>query len=351
MIKGELYELIGWGWRFPIIVELLTGGDVCGVTIPNIPILKSQREAVVKLLQTHKTGREGDHWYYTKVGLAKIAQPSAANDPEDVVAWKVDETERLMKADFVVAYCESRYSMPGLRRPLDFALTWDSIRKHMLNWLLSEKELDLGFAILNAFPARANWKNCVIGRHVARDHNVPIGTSVANKNEIKRMLHQNFVSSWDPDTMLSNWSLDITPTRIFHAVIHEQEKERLHKARGNYYKYAWQILRLLKNHTYKGRMYEVILAYSKEAQRPIAKLPHGFVPGSESEGKKPEIVAQPLTSWLQTPVVIGKSMEDGSAYAVVPKDEGMPSVPDIRPEDEDVREPNDDMDSSREGAD
>lgn len=346
-MKGELYELIGWGWRFPIIVELLTGGDLCQVDIADIPTLKRQREAVVKLLQTHKRHREGNRWYFTPVDLAKVAQKSNAKDPEDVVQWKIDETDTLIKSDFILAYVESPDSIPAIRSTVKFAMIWDSIRKHMFNWLLvHEKPLDLGFCTINAFPARANWKNCVIGRHVARSHNIPIGSSEQNRRDIRRMLHQNFVTAFNSESLLANWSLDITPTRIFHDIIEAREQKRLLKSKGDYWKYAWQILRLLKDATIKNRMYESLLAYSKEAQRPIAKLPHGFVPGSESEGKKPEIDAQSIDSWLQTPVVIGKKMEDRSASVVVPKNEGVHAVPDLQPSDEDLRNAGIEMDAA-----
>jgi hypothetical protein len=40
-----------------------------------------------------------------------------------------------------------------------------AISKVHLHWmLLHDREVDLGFARLNAVSARANWKNCVVGR-------------------------------------------------------------------------------------------------------------------------------------------------------------------------------------------
>jgi hypothetical protein len=334
MLKGELYELIGFGWRFPIVVEWINSTQAA-VVLADIPILKKQRATVEKTLHANKEHHADGLWYFNRTTLEKIAQRSNRTDPEDVVVWERNETDVEVEADFVMAYCKWRESIPAIRNTQHFAIIWDSIRRFMVEWILVRRQpLELGFATVHAFPARANWKAAITGRYVAQLHNNLAKDSEKVRREVRKMLHQSWITAWNDQSRTFCWSLDIQPTKVFTDAV-EFHEGRAKVGKGSY---AWQMLQLLKMFTIKRRMYDSLMDFIKEAQRPFAKLPHGFVPRGDDEGPQPEIVPQSITDWMQTPLVIGQSAEDAKASAVVPADESVPPVPPVQSDDEDVRD-------------
>lgn len=343
MQDGELYELIGHGWRLPIFVRWLDPG-MAEVKLCNIPLLRRMRTDAEAALAAWSQHRDGNKWFFSRKHLEACAIPSRFLDPEDVVIWRRPVNEIHVQTDFVNAYCKTRDA--GVRNPILFGYIWSSACNFMLEWLLfHQKPIDLGFATLNAFCARANWQTAVIGRLMARKANHKQENSAeARRRETRKILNQSFVTAWDNENGVVRWTLDITPEEPFHSAALQFETKRK-RVRS---RYLAQILRLLKSPQHKDRMYASHLAFDRQTKSPYAALPHGALPGHKGEGEEPGVGPQPPPHWPQTPVVAGAKMEDGSGRAVVSEDACLPKVPALEQLSEDLRHTRKNLDATRE---
>ncbi|HEX2880107.1 MAG TPA: hypothetical protein VHO25_11310, partial [Polyangiaceae bacterium] len=237
-------------------------------------------------------------------------------------------------ADFVNAYCKHRDAV--VRDPRNFAAMWDSICKFMIHWtMFEERSVDFGFARLDAFCVRANWKNAILGRVMAmrRQTNGP-RTAESIRRTTRKLLHQSFISGIDISTMKCRWTLELTPKRTFYEAADLREAKRKLITRGSY---LYNVLRQLHSPEHKNRLYECLLEYTRQTKLPYAALPHGFEPRCDSSGKESPINFATPKKWASTPVVAGSKMEDKTGRAVVPEDALLPTMQDLQSLPEDVR--------------
>lgn len=341
MQDGELYELVGAGWRFPVWVRWVKP-TLAEVLVAEIPTLLKQKEAVETALRAGSSHREGKGWYFSKRNLQATALRSLFTEPEDVVIWGRLENNALVKTDFVAAYCESRDAV--VRNANSLAVIWDSLCKFMLEWMVFQNQtVDFGFARMDALCARANWKNVLMGRLMAMQANGEARTPEGARRAVRKMMHQSSFTAYDPETRTMRWTLEVTPQKPFNDAVEIGEVKRKRQAYG---KYLYQILKLLKGHGQKERLYEILTAYFTETTRPYAALPHGFEPGGAGEignggnagdGGGPEIPFKPAAKWHATPVVTGHAMGDKTGRAVVPEDALLPTVQDLQCLSQDLR--------------
>lgn len=308
---GELYELVGYGWRLPIWAKLVEK-DLFEVQLADVPSLRKQREAAEAGLRTFCQTREGDVWYFTRKGLEQSALKSQFTDPEDVVVWKHPEAESAAPSDFVHAYCRSRdcIPLPQFQNPATFGLIWSSICKVMLDFLLVQGgEVDLGFAKLSAVCARANWKSVIIGRIVARRRNGLSKDTEATRREIRKLLHRDIITACSNGQTV-RWALEIEPQKSFHDGAAEViELRRKREQRGSY---AFNVLKLLKSNTHKNKMHRLLESHWRETQIPCARLPHGFQPRPADDQNGLEV--QPAPKLTPTAIVDGTSMKEKNGF-------------------------------------
>jgi hypothetical protein len=311
--QGQLYELVGFGWRLPIWAKLIDGGSF-EVHLSDIPLLRKQREAAEASLRASAHHYDGAVWFLSKQALDQCAFKSSFADPEDVVVWRHDEDDSMPAGDFVRAYCESRAAVPAIRNPAVFEIIWNSICNVMLNFLLVRGgEVDFGFAKLSAVCGRANWKAVILGRIIARRRNgISSDSSEQTRREIRKLLHRDFITACS-DGRTVRWTLEVEPKKSFDDAAEVVEIKRKRECRGSY---AFNVLKFLKSNTHKAKMQQALESYWRATQIPYAKLPHGFEPRLANE--KPLLI-QPAPKLSPTPVVDGATMKNKKAFVSLDK--------------------------------
>jgi len=342
MQDGELYELCGLGWRFPIRVKWI-GEFMAEVRICDIPLLKLQRKAIEEGLADHATHREGQVWFFAPKGLESCAVKSAFTEPEEIVIWQRTLNEINPHMDFIDAYCNSRDTV--IRSTKQFVILWSSISKFMLEWMLfHNRSVDLGWAQMNAFCARVNWKQGVFAKIWARRRmaGAPI-TEEEARRETRNLLHQSWLTAYDEKTRLLRWTVEVTPGIDFHETAAMVERTRKRAAQVSY---LGDGLRFLKSPQHKDRMYEALLAYAEETKRPYAALPHGVYKSGSGSRAKPTERFHRAQEWTSPPLVAGHKMEDKTGRALVSADAQMSTVQDLQSLSQDLRNAGRDVDAA-----
>lgn len=320
---GELWEVFGYGWRLPIRVKFIDAGT-CEVRIADLPLLKKQREKLEGALENQCYARDGVVWFFHLDSLKKFAFPSRYEDPEDCVIWGSAPTNNVKPSDdFVDAYCASRDS--AFRNAVQFRVVFAHICKSMMEWvLIQNRTLDLGFCRIDAFALRANWKNAMANTIIGKWCKGKLPTDTEEFRRVqKKLLHRDYLTSWDRETNTYRWTLEVMPLKPFHDTAEKIEIERKSKSKEMY---ELDVLVWQKNPRQKDRAMEYMAAYWREAARPYGKLPHGHEHRFKGDGEGPIAATPAAEKRHSTPVVIGAKLENGDGCAVVPEDAGVPTL-------------------------
>lgn len=342
-----LHALVGHGWRLPVYAETQSGGLI-EVTLAPIPMLKIQRQAAVECLSEFAEHEKDGRWYLTKHSFDQCTLDIKKQDPEAVVVWNSNAIEIPKDADdFVDAYTRSRHAIPQhlFQNADTFRIIWNSICNFMLEWMLhKDRPVPLGFANINAFPLRANWKNVVISRVSSLKSNRKIVMQEFAEKEIMRIFSKDHMTAYDEGRQMIKWSLDITPTYNFHR--HAETREIKRKAQQRTIpRYETKVLRALLNKNLKIRLYEALMAYVRETIYPYLTVHRGGERGGKSHGDQPQGTILPPPKWQATPVVIGSTKKDGRTVAS--EDATVLTVQDLLILSEDLRIAGNDMDPAR----
>lgn len=338
-MTADLYELIDHaaGWRMPIRVRWANPA-LAEATLAEVPMLKIQSKVIedkLSVAATHCAQIKGRWvWYISIRSLDDIAVKSDEADPERLVRWAPADPEPTVDAGFVNAYCASRIAV--VKSPKDFAYVWASLQKFMLRWLVDEgRSLDLGFGRLDAFPVRANWRNAVIGR-IFKNRKYQDLYAREKYEFFRRCLTQNpeMLTAYDTESRTMRWSVEFTPARNFHHATDKRENARKgnHRWKNNY---LGQICAALAEPEMHERLYEAVIAYSKETDYPFAIFPDGSSQRYPPKGWQP---TRSATAWYQVNLVTAAAARGHEGSAVVPEDASVPKVQDLRPPAKDVRD-------------
>lgn len=358
-MNSDLYELIDFeaGWRMPIRVRWVNIANA-ECTFAEVPLLKIQRAAIEAKLTASATHRSGDNWYIPVLTLKDIASKAEdGTDPESLVRWHPPEPDLAVDADFIHSYCQ-RKSTPMLLKDEEVAkIIWTSFQEFILHWLVTEgRPLNLFFGRLDAFPLRANWKAAILGGLFdRRNGNYRARTYHARYLEadysfFRRCITQNpeMLTAYDTDTQTLRWSMEFTPNKKFRNTAQDQEEKRKQKASWNS-NYLGQICHAIRDPKLLDRLYEIIVAHSKETDLPAAVFPDGTSHRYPPKGFYP---TQTTTVWYQTHLVTRQAILarlQRETPAVEPADAGVQPVPHIQPPAQDVRDAGSPVDAAGEG--
>lgn len=174
----ELWSVEGVGYMLPVQVQW-PSVEVASVTLPDIPLLKAQHNALTTALDS--AGRLVDQsWIIPRIALLLIARPSTASDPEHVVRWNPDmvsvpfidrNIDRKMAGHDELLGTLVNAGVFSTKVQADKVLRM--IFKAMLSRLLVDNQpVHLGFAQLIPTPLRANWKEIVLADDIK--HGCPV---------------------------------------------------------------------------------------------------------------------------------------------------------------------------------
>lgn len=318
----ELYELVGLGWRLPVFVKWLDAGQA-EVRLAEIPLLKKQTETALATLRQYSHHHEGPIWFCSTKGLEQCAFKSAHTDPEEIVIWKRTEHESAVQADFALAYCSSRDAV--VRDPVMFAGYWDSICKFMLEWLLfHDGTVDFGFAKLDGFCLRVDWKHSVTHRMWALVNGGHHPSPNAMRKAIDQMFQRSYLTAYDEESDTFRWSLEITPTENFHHGARLAEMQRKRDDPGNYFA---RFLARLIDQRHKDRLYAIQQTYAAQTNFPHATLPHWAANFAKGSRKK---TVDPDSNHRSPRLAAHLANTKRSRRALVRKNAALLSVPDLQ---------------------
>lgn len=351
-MTSELWELIDHaaGWRMPIRVKWVNVANA-EVTIAPIPLLEIQRTAIHNKLRaacTHVSQMGvAWAWWIPKRSLEAIATKAPdGTDPENLVVWKQPEPDLAADTEFARAFSKQRGVPELLKNPEAVEFILGQINEFMLKWLVTHgRSINLGWGRLDAFPVRANWKNAIIGRMFRRTGSAKqVRTQyTAEDYEFLRtniIDNTEWLTAYDKDTGTMRWSVEFTPSKDFHAAAFEREKQRRghHRWKNNY---LGAVIHSLRENI--ERLYEVIVAYSKETNLPFGIFPYGSSPRFPPKGYQP---VRSNSAWYQTPLVTGAAIQEREGSAMVSEDASLPAVSNLQPSAENLRDAGTEMDSA-----
>lgn len=173
-MNSELWEIEQLGSVLPAFVTW-PSVEVASVTLPDIPLLKAQHNALTTVLDS--AGRLVDQsWIIPRIALLLIARPSTASDPEHVVRWNPDMVSAPMlerAADRKIAGHDGLLELLVAAGVFSTKVQADKvvrmIHKAMLHRLVIDKQpVHLGFCQLFCVPFRENWREITLADDIKR---------------------------------------------------------------------------------------------------------------------------------------------------------------------------------------
>lgn len=342
----ELWTLIGPYWRLPVRVvwqdvnfaEVRVGAGA--------RLTQRMTKEADEFLARHGTHKGSVHWV-SRADLEKVAQPFPGDDPDDAVEWApVRAKEKLppgdfQASDFIEEYCKSEYAW--INDPIFADAAWSSFCTFMLHWLLNRhKTVDLMFAKLDAFCLRRNWAGTVAkfewekvrknkdrpGRYLSPDIQDMVKRGVAH------YLVSRNVTAFDKKNRRMSYTLECQTTDFW-----EKTVQKVENAKGSFR--AMGYMRSITSQM-RRQLLKVLGAYShflREAARPVAGVPERNIDICDRKSKEHKIATRsghrPGAPWMPHAVV---PVSESAAGEVESADAGMSPVPDLQPEDENVRD-------------
>lgn len=296
----ELWELIGTFWRMPIAVQWIDA--IAMVQVADVPLLNRQVTAITSFLHEAGAQERSSIFYIRRDLLKRIAIPSAAKDPEEIVQWMPaappltqaqDPTfeQDWKPSEFVADYCASSFAVIHDRLIADAIFV--SFCKFMLHQLMNrQKQVDLIFIRLCPFLFRANWKGTV-----ARHDRKPSAGVKAKKGigklglfspRIETMIRRGLadymcsehVVAFDRENKVCLWRIEVLPQAMFLRMSSRLERERKRRTKfGYFYWVAEQLKRQLPD------ALKVYSAWLTQASLPTVRLPTRYFVGGEDENQ------------------------------------------------------------------
>jgi hypothetical protein len=204
----------------------------------------------------------------------KVALKCGDGRPEDWLKWPDEEAPAIEEESEDAAFIHYVCNRSSIADVNQMKLLYATICHNAVRWLLEEnKPLNLGFATINAFPYRANWKAILHARH-------PNSLRILDtENESVRrqiMASHNMDTSFKSEDLIAlnkggtfQWTLDITPSDEFFKTAEAGEQESLAEAKPKQ-SYIWRLSSII------AKKYEQALlsfhSFVRKASAPLARV-------------------------------------------------------------------------------
>lgn len=347
---SELWELVGPSWRLPLRI---VWHDDFGEVIFPIHLLNVQRFALDKVIHQYLYERAGKLWI-CRADLTKVAHRSDHTDPEDIVEWlpaaRKVKVDSFQENNFIEGYCSSPFAIH--RDPSIMDTIWASFCKYMLHRFINdEKEISFGFMRLVPILARKHWFNVVAKFEHAqfKKHAIfkseflnPDPQSIIDRGVADHMTGV-MITSFDPVNNVPRPTIEVVLNEEFFQA--SLKKELARKRAWRPQKYWWQYLERLKRQL--GLVMELYAENLKEAQHPYCGINKSSFVGRNR--KQPAAAIGPTAReasgpWGEADVLFPR-VEPAQQSGVVHETNGnVPAVPDLLPQERDVRANGSDVD-------
>lgn len=268
--------------------------------------------------------------------------------------------------DFITAY--TRWDRAVISDAPTASVVFDSFCLFMEHQLLNEqKPVNLGFAKISAVMARKTWDLVVFHKYnceyLRRRRVNRAGVKFQPMEEyLCESLAKENVTAWDEEKGIFRWTLNIVPTESFTLNCESLEAARKEKS-GGLSQYVLSGQDQLKRQI--PALYEAFIHFLKEARHPILVLPQSadrssplftgkrrYRTGPKGAKKTHWTAAlRPAPNLSGNPVVLGRSMDLGTAQVVATENEGVQSMSYLEQRKKDLRDTGQNMDESKDGSD
>lgn len=273
------------------LVGQSTENNTVQVTIADVPLVKKHRLMTEQELDRLCFKKDGSTWYLTNEVLGAVAMPdNNCTDPEDHVRWVPNRTARKdikFYNDKMDEFFDNMVQRGLVKTRSAAQFMYLQMCDLMLQWLLANRKLNLGFCDISALPYRVNWRESLLHLDLLYWKNKAYKLPTMRKNavsaRIKPLLYNANLFSVAPKTRFVRWHLFIKPKAAWNTSATMRELER--RKRPFYYSETIDKLR--------SKIDEIIafyITYLAEVRTPKAAIPYCF-PEKRMEGmQKPEEV-------------------------------------------------------------
>lgn len=336
-----IYTIREINWRLPVEVTIYDH-EMLKVQHAPIQLLKAQRKAIENVM-SGVASLNSEAWYVQTKVFDKIAEPWEG-DPEDAVVWNIPDKRTRSRIDRSQDWTEFRESLVAsgwFKTSLEAELVLHVICEAAMNRLINEcKPVDLGFCVLHPSPRRRDFPT-VVKRYVPTK--VKKGEKIANlsgeeQRRALRVMCDNDVTAEFRGRLF--WTIEVILKRSWVNSISLRERLVLEKLKGRYPAYVSNCLKATlraaidifdAQRTEKNLKTFCIAEKRKDGGRykPI------FGPKKKRTFHNDQSIPDPSapSPYPPPPVVSPNGSMAGQAQ------EGMSSVRDLPPADDDLRTP------------
>lgn len=233
----QLHVLRHEFWRLPIHVERIEDSPCYRANIPDIPLLRLQREVMHKRLGQIAQRMGDNEWLFEGESLLKNTDPTMQQDPEEVVVWnrtgfsqELSDRAKTQNEGFLVLLVKAGIfkSLPEAR------VMWNLFAKAILTYMVNERQpVDLLVCTLYPVPYRENWKEII--RRKLRD--VKASAFFERQQFISPEIADvkvQTISGAYYGRMWLRWSLEVVPSKWFGDNFELREQRRRTVLRREY---------------------------------------------------------------------------------------------------------------------
>ncbi len=277
-IDAELWVVRGPIWSLPVIVTRVVHKDEQYLRVRRACVLDiSQAVALDQYMSARAVGRGQTGWVITEGLFTEVASKAPGITPERYIVWdeQAPKTERVQPAKAKTVPAADAFLEEVCRRlgstPEAMHLVWHVICQAIPDWLLSGKNLDLGYIKLSAVPYRRAWKRLLFAR-------APGLRNIYRSNDRRRLLramldreHRLYTMTDMASArrkrghMLLDWTVEVTHSKNWRDLCVEREFDISRRDQAGYVQRWASIVETLMD-----RIHEVA---AEEAEEDLSQAP------------------------------------------------------------------------------
>lgn len=347
-------------WCLPVYVsECRTeDGAVYWLVVPSLMPDLAQHTELHRVFGRYSVSVLSDRWIVPPNVVPLLCQQAPGITPEYHLVWPErpavrqeppievplkEEDEMASRAtDAFLKYIHQ--AQPEMNHD-QLRAAWNMLTIYGADWIYKEgKTLDLGFALIDAVPYRANWKQIFLARfpnvarwfRMARDRR---NAQMELNPDIASFIRGSWMVEMDPKHWFIQWSVEVRHTDAWRQYIAENERERY----KHYSKYGYSAWWRAKINKLEKRIYDILCDFILGSAAPCA----GIGP-RDNHGRRflvphvPKGRIRPTRGRnIETPVVACDTTRDlaslGELGEIAFPDEVVSELPIVRPASLDVR--------------
>lgn len=359
----ELWLVKRGHWCLPVYVTTCKDEKADTIYCMVVPCLMptlSQHEALTKVFANYSVSDTKDKWIIPVACVAGLMEKAPGITPEFYCVWgengeASDVTEMVDSVTVPLKDGEESKAVDDFIRYVfqgqpewtmgQLCSMWNIFQIYGASWIYEKgKTLDMGFVKLDALPYRANWKQIFLARFPAiarwcRLDKTKRQAKFEMDEDISRFIRGSWMVEIDRKDWFVHWTIDARPTAAWNTYVNDNERKRYRQLS----KYAYSAWWRSKINKLEARIYDIFSEFVLATAAPCAgvaardnlgrrflcpNVPVGRVLPKGEPGYRTSVVScDPST---EAPSL-------GELAEVCGKVESLPTMRNVQPEDENVR--------------